>query len=183
MIGKKDYTDFLEKIKKRYPNNNTCNIRLRSIRAFLNWCEETGKIDQVPFKIKQLPTQKKKPRYFSDQEMEQILEEAKPDRELHARIYVHWKNGLRRGEFKCSYLENGFVKTTNPMKKGKERSIPVDKETEKYYKIAKDGSYRDDTISSKFREILRKLNLYKTKHGDKRNFHCLRSTFAVRKFY
>ena len=96
---------------------------------------------------------------------------------------MHWKTGLRRGEFNDSYLDNGFVKTTDPIKQGKERSIPIDEETEKHYRIAKEGKYRDDTISSKFKEILVKLNLYETRHGDTRHFHNLRHTFAVRKYY
>src|SRR6056297_312919 len=33
-----DYTYFIKEIRKQYPNNTTCNIRLRSIRAFFNWC-------------------------------------------------------------------------------------------------------------------------------------------------
>ena len=184
LLGKQDYTDFLKKMKERYPNRNTLNIRLRSIRAFLNWAVENDKIDRVPFKIKKLPTKKKKPRYFSDQEMERILIEAsKKEKELYARIYFHWKTGLRRGEIHNCYLENGFIKTYNPIKHGGERSVPVDKKTAKYYQIAKKGSHTDDTISGKFKDILVKQDLYKTRHGDKRNFHCLRNTFAVRKYY
>ncbi|MCF7741144.1 MAG: tyrosine-type recombinase/integrase [Candidatus Marinimicrobia bacterium] len=183
LLGKQDYTDFLSKMKDYYPNNTTCNIRLRSIRAFLNWCLETGKIKRIPFKIRQLPVKKTKPRYYSDQEMELILNEAKADKELYARIYTHWKTGLRRGELHNSYFENGFIKTYDPIKNGKERSIPISKETRKQYFIAKDGTYIDDTVSGKFKDILVSLGLYKTKHGDKRNFHCLRNTFAVKKYF
>ena len=183
LLGKQDYTEFLSKMKDRYPNNTTCNIRLRSIRAFLNWCLEHDKIKKLPFKIKKLPVKKTKPRYFSDKEINLILAEASQDKELYARIYVHWKTGLRRGELHSSYFENGFIKTYNPIKNGKERSIPIDKETREQYFIAKDGGYIDDTISGKFKDILVNLGLYKTKHGDKRNFHCLRNTFAVRKYY
>src|SRR6056297_1090794 len=54
LLGKQDYTDFLSEMRDRYPNKNTCNIRLTNIKAFLNWCKETGKIKRIPFKIKKL---------------------------------------------------------------------------------------------------------------------------------
>lgn len=182
LLGKKDYTNFLETMKKYYPNNTTCNIRLRSIRSFLNWSNDTGRISEVPFKIKQLPTNNgKKVKYFTDKEIDMILEETKQDSELFARIYTHLKTGLRRAEIHKSELVNGFIKTYDPVKNGKERSIPINEATAKYYTIAKNGSYIDTTISSKFKKILVKLGLYENKHG-KRNFHCLRNTFAVKKY-
>jgi len=182
LLSRQDYTQFLAKMKERYPCNTTCNIRLRSIRSFLNWLVETGRIKEVPFKITKLPVKQKKPRYFSDKEMGMILEEATPNRELYARIFVHWKTGIRLSEIHNSYIENGFLKTYDPIKKGQERSIPVDSEIKKQYSIAENGDYTDNTISRKFRKILKKLGQYYTKHGDKRSFHNLRHTFAVRKF-
>jgi len=183
ILSNQDYTDFLSKMKERYPNNNTCNIRLKSIRAFLNWLSDTGRIEAVPFKIKKLPVKKKRPRYFSDQEMELILEEAKDNKGFYARIFLHWKTGLRLRELSDSYLDNGFIKTYEPEKNGVERSIPVDQETQKQYRVAKEWDVHPDSISRKFRKVLKKLDLYKTKHGDKRHFHNLRHTFAVRKYY
>lgn len=116
--------------------------------------------------------------------MEKILiETSKKEEKLYARIYFHWKTELRRGEIHNYYLENSFTKTYNPIKHGGERSVPVDKKTAKYYQIAKNGSHTDDTISGKFKDILVNLDLYKIRHSDKRNFHRLRHTYAVRKYY
>ena len=183
LLGRQDYTEFLSKMRDRYPNKNTCNIRLTNIKSFLNWCQETGKIKQVPFKIKKLPVKNTKPRYFTDNMMNQILDNAKSEKELHARIYVHWKTGMRLSEIANSYLEGDYIKIHTAIKNGFERSIPVDQETKEYYQVAKKQTYRNDTYSKKFLRIIKDLGFYRTKSGDKRTFHCLRHTFAVRKYF
>lgn len=60
LLGKQNYNDFLKKMKKRYTSRNTLNTKLHYILAFLNRDVENDKIDRVPFKIKKLPTKKKK---------------------------------------------------------------------------------------------------------------------------
>ena len=47
-------------------------------------------------------------------------------------------------------------------------------------RICKKSTYRTDTISKKFLEIIRDLGFYRTQNGAKRTFHNLRHTFAVR---
>ncbi len=184
LLSKADYKPFLQALKKCYTNLNSLNIVLRNTRAFLRWCIENNHLKKLPFKIKQFSIQKKKPKYFNDFEMEKILNQAKPDNELYCRIYVHWKTGLRLREFKNSYLENGFINTFNPCKNGQERTIPVDQKTAYFYNWLKEnGKHIPNTISKKFLDILRELNLYKTKSGDTRHFHNLRHTFAVRTYY
>jgi site-specific recombinase XerD len=182
LLDQEDYTEFLSIMRDRYPNKNTCNIRLTHIKAFLNWCLETGKIKRLPFKIKKLSVSRTKPRYFTDPEMDQIFE-AIEDKELKARVYIHWKTGMRLSEISNSYLDGNYIKLHTAIKNGYERSIPVDQETKKYYQIAKKQTYRNDTYSKQFLRIIRKLGLYTTKEGDKRTFHCLRHTFAVRTYY
>ena len=128
-VSRQEYPAFLDFMKEIYPNPQTLNIRLRSVRAFLNWLAETEQIKANPWKIRQMPVRRKRPVYFSDAEMDRILEAAKPNPELYARIYIHWKTGLRLRELKNSYFENGFIRTFNPCKQGIERDIPVDRET------------------------------------------------------
>lgn len=183
LLSREDYLGFMKEMKRKYPNNVTCNIRLRNIRAFLRWCKDHGEIEKLPFMIEQLPTKKKKPRYFTDSEMKNILAEAKTNEEMYARIWVHWKTGMRLRELSKSYYEEGFIEIYDHIKHGKERTIPIDKETARHYHIAKEGDYIPTTISTKFKEILNKLNYRKTKSGDTRHFHCLRHTFAVRTYY
>ena len=184
LLQKQDYKRFLEQMRIKYPNSNTINIRLRSIKSFLNWMVESGVIEKVPFKIKSISVQKKQPKYFSDKEMNIILDNCKNQPELYARIYVHLKTGLRLRELNNSYYENGYIRTFNPVKHGLERAIPINDTTEFYYTWLKENSkYRAGTISKKFMELLKELNLYKTKSGDKRKFHNLRDSFAIRTYY
>lgn len=183
LLNYKDKSKLVNYFKECYDNKNTCNIYLRSIRAFLNWCVKTRRIDRLPFYIEQLNTQKRKPKYFTDAEMKKILEEAESNRELHARIQLHWRTGMRLSELERSELEVGYIYIYDPIKHGNERSIPINKTTEKYYIIADEGSYLSNTISREFRKILRKLGLYKTRSRGRRYFHCLRATYAVRKYY
>lgn len=183
-LGRQDYPAFLGFMKEIYPNPQTLNIRLRSIRAFLNWLTETGRIKANPWRIRQMPVRRKRPVYFSDAEMDRILEAAKPNPELYARIYIHWKTGLRLRELKNSYLENGFIRTFNPCKHGIERDIPADRETATLYKWLKVNSqYIPGTISKMFLNLLRELRLDKTPSGEGRHFHTLRHTFAVRTYF
>ncbi|MCF7741518.1 MAG: tyrosine-type recombinase/integrase [Candidatus Marinimicrobia bacterium] len=177
-----DLNDFLKKLKKKYDNIYSINTHLRHLRAFLNWAKEGNYISEIPCKIKLLKKPKTRPRYFTDSEINQILE-AVENQELYSRIILHWKTGIRLSEIHDSYLKNNFLKIFNPKKNGAERSIKIDKEIEKYYKIAKSGKYNDTTISKKFLDIIRKLNLYRTQEGDKRTFHCLRHTFAIRTYF
>ena len=58
-ITREDSFSFIKGMKSKYPNNTTCNIRLRSIRAFLNWCYKTGRIMSIPFPVETLLTQKR----------------------------------------------------------------------------------------------------------------------------
>ena len=183
-LSRQDYPAFLDFMKEIYPNPQTLNIRLRSVRAFLNWLAETERIKANPWKIRQMPVRRKRPVYFTDVEMDRILENAKTNPELYARIIVHSRTGLRLREFENSYLKNGFIRTFNPCKQGIERDIPVDRETAILYSWLKDnGQYIPGTISKLFLDLLRALKLNKTPSGENRHFHTLRHTFAVRTYF
>ena len=183
LLSQNDFTDLLRQLRKQYTNSYSINVHLRNFRAFLNWAVDTGRLKKLPFKIKTVSIGKKKPRYFSDNEMKQILCALNDDPEVYANVYVHWKTGMRIGELVNTYYEKGFIKTYKPLKHGIERSIPIDQDTEEQYHIAKKCKFRRDTVSKKFLKVIRKLGLYYTRAGDKRTFHCLRNTFAVRKYY
>jgi len=183
LITQQDYSNFMLEMKTKYTNINTLNIRLRNIRAFLNWLVETEHLEKLPFKIKQLQVSRKRPRYFTDAEMQKIFKKIKKHPELYARVYTHWKTGLRLRELKSSYYENGYIKTFNPVKNGIEREIPVDTETMKYYDTAKHGTTLDGSISRAFLKVIKKLKLNVTQAGDNRCFHTLRHTFAVRTYF
>lgn len=182
-LKKSDYLPFLESMRKRYSNVQTLNIRLRCVRAFLNWCIEFDKIDSLPFKIKVIKTDQRKPKYFSNPEMEKILDKISDNKELFARVKLHLNTGLRLREFETSYLENGFIHVYKS--KGKnEREIPVSNETGYYYQWLKENSQLTPvSISRAFTNVLRSLDLYYTRDKAKRSFHSLRHTFAVKTYF
>jgi len=192
VIGKNDYNYFMQEMKSVYSNPVTLNIRLRSIRAFLRWAVEFDKIERLPFTIKQLKVDSKMPRYFSNAEMRTIFE-AINDEEvissklkdiLFARVKLHLNTGMRLREINNSYLDNGFIHIYKS-KGGQERQIPVDSETAYYYEFSKKQTLTDNHISRLFKDVLEheKVMLYRLPDGDKRSFHCLRHTFAVKTYY
>ena len=177
------YTDFVKAMRVYYPNPVTLNIRLRGVRAFLNWAVENKRLERLPFKIRQFQIKRKEAMYYSNAEMNLILGKAKSDPLLLARIYLHWQTGLRLMEFRSSYLDNGFIKTFNPVKHGDARSIPVSEAVTRFYTQAQTDKRDDHCISKKFHKILISLGLYKTRGGDCRDFHNLRDTFATMTYY
>lgn len=182
LLNKRDYPLLLHVIAGKYDNVNSKNITLRSIRTFLNWCVDTDVISKMPFKIKQYSKEKKRPRYFTDNEVSKVLKSITKNKKLHARILIHWITGMRRSEIHSSYYENGYIEVYNPIKQGCERTIPIDPKYRKYYSLAKRSKYTDSTVSKKFKKILEDLGIDKTRSGDKRHFHHLRDTFAVRNY-
>lgn len=132
------------------------------------------------------------PRYFSNAEMKTIFE-AINDKEvlspklkdiLLVRVKLHLNTGMRLREIHNSYLNNGFIHIYKS-KGGQERQIPVDPETAYYYEYCKKQTITDNHISRLFKDILEheKVNLYRLPNGNKRSFHCLRHTFAVKTYY
>jgi len=192
VIGKSDYNYFMQEMKSVYSNPVTLNIRLRSIRAFLRWAVEFDKIERLPFTIKQIKVDSKMPRYFSNAEIKTIFD-AINDEEvlspklkdiLFARVKLHLNTGMRLREINNSYLDNGFIHVYKS-KGGQERQIPVDSETAYYYEFSKKQTLTDNHISRLFKDVLEheKVMLYRLPDGDKRSFHCLRHTFAVKTYY
>ncbi len=185
-LNENDDLYFYKSMKSKYKNINTLNLRLRTCRTFFNWLVKKRKIKELPFEIKPFPVPKKKPKYFSNSEMETILNYLKKNKydEVYARVYFHWKTGLRISEFHTSYIEKNILKTYAPKKGGIEREIPIDKDTTFYFLWLKDnGKYTDETISKKFLASIRELGLYKTQSGGKRSFHNLRDSFATATYY
>lgn len=181
-INREDRERFEEGLTEFYSNPNTYNIYLRSIRHFFYWLKDEGKIRELPFKFKQKTTKRNRPKYFNQDQINMILDEArKQSKELYARIYFHFNTGCRLSEIHKAIYQNGFIKIIDPIKNGAERSIPVDGETKRQFFIAKEGKYIDNTIGRKFRKILKKLGLYEI-NGTTHSIHHTRHTYAVKKY-
>lgn len=184
-LSQKDWPDFLKKMRQHHPNKTTTNIHLRSIRAFLNYLVDIEVLNRLPFKIKLLNTQKKRVKYFTDQEMDLILNhpKAQENKELYSWIKLIWSTGMRPAEVEGSQRNGNTIEVYNPLKNQKPRSINIIPDMIKHYDRVKKCSYRTDTISKKFLEIIRDLDFYKTKDGQTRSFYNLRHTAATRLLY
>ncbi|MBN2601358.1 MAG: tyrosine-type recombinase/integrase [Candidatus Marinimicrobia bacterium] len=184
LLSKSDYLPILRALKKKYQNPNTLNIRIRSIKAFLNWAVKFDHIPELPFRIELVSIDKRRPRYFSNAEMKAILEyiEKADNPELLNRVKLHDATGMRLREIHTSFLGKNVI-TVYTSKGGTERTIPITPDIAYLYEACKKGKHRDSTISKMFKKVLVDTNLYHLPSGDKRTFHCLRHTFAVKTYY
>ena len=82
-------------------NPTTANIRLRSIRAFLNWLVSTEKIERLPGKLSLVKVDEALPKFFTPEELAKILDEVS-DPKLKAAFKVLAGTGMHRSElFHC----------------------------------------------------------------------------------
>jgi len=184
LLSKSDYLPIMQALKNKYKNLNTLNIRLRAIKAFLNWAIKFDKIPELPFRIGQVSIDKRRPRYFNNVEMAAIYEQIEKtgNRELLDRVKLHVNTGIRLRELHTSFLDKNVIHIYTS-KGGTERTIPINPEIANIYTLCKQGKHVDGTLSKMFKEVLVKAGLYRLPSGDKRTFHCLRHTFAVKTYY
>ena len=69
-IQRSDYSELLAYLQSRY-NPTTVNIRLRGIRAMLNYLVEKGMI-RPPFNVKMIKTDRHLPKFITPDEMDAI---------------------------------------------------------------------------------------------------------------
>ncbi|NPE31462.1 tyrosine-type recombinase/integrase [Methanococcoides sp. SA1] len=166
------YTKLLVYLQDNY-NSTTTNIRLRGIRAMINYLHEKGKIKNIPFKVKQIKTDQSLPKFIMPDEMDKIYEKTVHD-DLRAVYRVYEVTGMRVGELKHSYLNNGFV-IVKKAKNRRERIIPIPAINIPDFERAKHLNYSTSWISHSFSEACNNAGL-----KDK-TIHALRHTFALRK--
>tara|TARA_Y100000768_G_C23914135_1_gene651491 strand:+ start:114 stop:1235 length:1122 start_codon:yes stop_codon:yes gene_type:complete len=181
-------TSTIESFKKFYRDVHTpngININLRSIKCFLKWASEEGHIKEMP-KIKMLKETKSKPKMINDYDW---------DRLMALDISDYWKDvftlyrdtGIRRKEGICGYIDGDFlIVKAEDSKTGIEREIPLTQKQvcvvytikEALDKHLKKGSSMvtfEDKFTKVFTDAMKELGLDLT-------FHCLRHTFAGRKY-
>ena len=165
---------------------NGINIDLRGIKCFLLWCREEGYIKLMP-KIKQLKIDKSKPKVIKDSEWELIMQ---------SNISDEWKDifklyrdiGARRNEVVFGRIEGSFlIVDAENSKSGLEKEIQlthkqqgvvysIHNQRDKYIAEGKNITNYVNTFTKGFKKVCDKLGL-------DYNFHCLRHTFAVRRYF
>jgi len=169
-LRKEDYPALIKYLSSRY-NKVTTNIRLRSIRAMLNYLYEKEKIKEIPFKVKQVKVDDNLPKFIRPSEFEKILENTE-DKRLKIVFKVYYETGLRLDELNNSHRDGSFVVVTHS-KTGKQRIVPLPNPEE--YDLAKAFNFSKYFITRKFSEVCRKIGL----RG--KTIHCLRHSFALKK--
>ncbi|MFC1527534.1 tyrosine-type recombinase/integrase [Candidatus Neomarinimicrobiota bacterium] len=188
----------IDLFKQHYKNvhvANTININLDKIVTFFKWLYVRGKISvQIP--ITKLRVAKPLPKYISDSEWRQIMELEKVFRKnsgYYDQFNDHWKRAFYfYRETGCRLIEpfignldgNWLIVNANKSKTGVPREIFI-----------------DDALVEIYNEMIRRFNNSKCKNprsfsqsysrkfkyacetiGINKHFHCLRHTFAVRKY-
>jgi site-specific recombinase XerD len=170
-IQKADYP-FLVEYLKRNVSDITANIRLRSIRAFLNYLHERGVINEVPFKIKEIKIDQQEPKLIKPDELLKIYREVDNHYLLSVyRVYEH--SGMRLSELKNSYRDGEFI-VIFKSKSRKKRIVPIPIEIIPDYDKALEVNYSTGHISKMFRRYTNVAGL------PGKTIHCLRHTYAYR---
>ena len=182
-------TTTIEKFKKvRLVNHspNGINIDLRGIKCFLLWCREEGYIKLMP-KIKQLKIDKSKPKVIKDSDWDLIME---------SNVSDEWKDifrlyrdiGARRNEVVFGRVEGTFlIVDAENSKSGLEKEIQlthkqqcvvysIHNKRDEYIAEGKDITNYVNNFTKVFKKVCDDVGL-------DYNFHCLRHTFAVRRYY
>ena len=170
-LTKRDYSKLVTFLKMKY-NETTVNIRLRGIRAFLNYLLEKDFIKSLPFPIKQIKTDKAPPKMITPEEMELIYSQIE-DPALLSTYKVLEVTGMRVGELKNSHRDGEFI-IVEKSKARKKRYVPIPVEYIQAFDTAKKTLYSDSWLSRSFTKASKKAGL------KGKTAHSLRHTFAYR---
>jgi len=164
-------------------SKNTINIHLRTIKSMFNYYLKIDKLPKIPH-IQQLRIPKTEPIYITDNEFQSIMELTWLS-DFYKRVFLFYREtGMRLNEPMMSVLDGDWIDIPNTSKSQVARNIKVDKPMQLIFNKLKDwlengyGSTLktpDDHISKKFKNVLRSIGADNRKH-----FHSLRHTFAVR---
>jgi len=157
-------------------NPITSNIRLRSVRAFLNWLVQSEKIDRVPGKVSLVKIDQELPKFFSPDELDGIFAQVN-DLKLKAVFRLLSETGLRRCElFNCT-LEGGYLHLKQT-KGRRERLVRIPPDLIPDFNLATGSPYHPDFISHAFTRAVKEAGI----SPDGRSLHSLRHTFALREY-
>ena len=175
-ITPRHYSSLKEFLASRL-NPTATNIRLRSIRAFLNWLVSTGKLDQLPGRLTLVKTDEELPKFFTPTELGQILAQVK-DPKMKATFRLLAETGLRRSEFFNCTLDDGFLHL-HLTKGRRDRLVALSPSLVDDFLLAMQEPYKPSTITHAFTKAVRNAGI----EQKGRSLHSLRHTFALREYY
>ena len=166
--------DGRKRTRKRPLSAQSVKHVLSDLRAFLNWCEDSGLIERSPFPRKLLPKiQECPPDRLSDDEVEAVCSTPEPYGFI-CRLLV--STGIRWGEAvraQVSDVQSGVL-VVHRTKSGKVRRVPVPDELLEELR-GRIGKLLSVTHGDSFARQVRRLSAVSGFHA-----HQLRHTFACR---
>lgn len=183
----------IEDFKKFYAKYHTpvgVNINLRGIKAFLRWAYEEGLIKQMP-KICMMKEPKEKPKYLTEKNWRSLIEVDALDGFWKDVMRMYVTTGMRLSEALHGYIDGSFLIVPAHLCKAR-REIEIELNQFQISVIIELQKARDtfidkgsslDTFKSKigkkFTSACKKIGIYVPR---KTTLHCLRHTFAVKKY-
>jgi integrase len=151
-----------------------CNINLRALKRFLNWCKEREYLSKIPT-IKQIRVPRPEPKYINNIEYEAIMDHLSPY--MNRVVHLYRSTGMRlnealNGEIRGKY----FVISAEKYKTNRTHSFPINDDLKAILVEMQDKSHRGEYYSKAFKKACLKAGIH-DKH-----FHCLRHTFALRTY-
>ncbi len=158
-------------------STTSVNIRLRAIRAFLNWVVATGKLERLPGKLALIKIDDELPKFFTPAELDEIMAEI-TDPKMKATIRLLTATGLRRSELAMCTLKDGYLHLQHT-KGRRDRLVALPIELLPEFELIADSPYHPDSISRAFRTAMKAAGI----NAKGRSLHSLRHTFALREYY
>jgi len=171
-LSNKHYSGLVIYLQDNY-NPTTTNIRLRSIRAMLNYLKEKQMIQDIPFKVKAIKTDSILPKFILPFEIDKIYKKAKNEK-LVATFITFEVTGMRLGELINSHRDGEFI-IVEKSKGRKQRIIPIPLGNIPDYDFARNDPYSADYITHSFKKACDAAGI------KGKSLHALRHTFALRK--
>jgi len=181
-------TDHINKFKKKYADGwspTTMNMYLRGIKTFLKWLLVNEKITKLPL-VKMVENDEDEPIYLPNRDFEKLLEAS--DLFTQRKFIFYRETGCRMSEPYYGYIDEEFliVKSENSKGKRKRYIFLTDELKAIYYEMLNEfdqfkGKGKKDIIkrltSKRFTRARKDADLRSEYH-----LHCLRHTFAVRRY-
>lgn len=150
----------------------TSNIRIRHIKAFLNWLYANHHITEL-FLIKETKTDEQLPEFISPEQFKSILDNT-IDPILQSSFITLYNTGMRRGEIGDAELDGDYIRIRKT-KGNRERFIKISDKLKEHFNIYKDDGYTPWWTSRSFSKAKTKAGL-----GKNITLHSLRHSFALK---
>jgi len=183
-INNKDIEHYVDYLLSRGNSDNTINIHLRTIKAMFRHYLRIRKLEAIPI-IDQRKIPYTEPIYITDSEFQSIMDLDSLDVFYKKLFLLYRDTGMRLREPFIATLNGNWIDISVQSKNHAERSIELSESLMQIYSelmIWRSSGYGSkladpgDHLSKKFKKAMHSIGSDNRKH-----FHSLRHTFAVRK--